>query len=374
MTLAKMMSLFQNLSHSTFLFLVILISAVGAPLIRTSLANNSSAWRNSNSYVKESDQYVKEAGLFKRDIKLLDSKWAPQKEKTQSPPSLLPSDETLMTSNWVIPNQLGQPAHVPSPIGQEDASFLERYLKNFDSSRPMDSSNQDSQSINLAGMNARATSNRRHDDKESPPIAETRPTIPLKPLRSDSQRRLDALKTIPVSNADLVVRKGKVDDVTHPLRWSPTNILPAGSQLLSQKASSLAHHKTVFLDALTQNCVTRSTPRMRTCEDHLIKRLSQDATEGRTVIDVGRRLCCALFWHKDCVDRIVLETCPDSNPAAADYLLGTPRKMDLTMSCRMFNRDGCNGADTGREIREGLGILIAICNTIFINALSQYLD
>lgn len=98
-----------------------------------------------------------------------------------------------------------------------------------------------------------------------------------------------------------------------------------------------------YLD-LKQNCITRSTPKISYCEDHLIRRLSQDATEGRTVIDVGRRVCCALFWHKDCISRVVLETCPDSSPAAADYLLGTSRKLDLTMSCQMFTRDGCNSS------------------------------
>lgn len=125
-------------------------------------------------------------------------------------------------------------------------------------------------------------------------------------MRPEMQRRRD----------DTFTKKGKVDDVPLQLRKLPV--------------------ATNF-----QNCITRSLPKAASCEDHLIKRLHQDAAEGRTVLDVGRRVCCALFWHKSCLSDVVVESCPDSSPVATDILMGA-RKLDLTLSCQKFNRDGCN--------------------------------
>lgn len=85
----------------------------------------------------------------------------------------------------------------------------------------------------------------------------------------------------------------------------------------------------------------------QSCESHLVNRLNQDAPEGRTAIDVGRRICCALFFHKDCISRIVVEHMPKpSYPLLVNYvdLLMGSRKMDISLTCKEFNRDGCNAS------------------------------
>lgn len=283
----------------------------------------------------------------------------PQQTKTATK-----AKQNPYSTNWFVPSPLGQSANFPSPIGQEEASFLEQYLKNFQlQSQPPIAQNEP---INLSKINARSSSiGAQIEPKQrasqpspshnlvAPSNTLVRPSIPLKthqPETGDLQWRQETSQQTNIesrSDTSGLTRKGKVDDVSHLMKWNKlNNILPAKHNLLKQQASALAHHKTLFLDSITQNCVTRSTPRTSTCEDHLVKRLSQDATEGRTVIDVGRRVCCALFWHKDCINRIVVETCPDSSPAAADFLIGSSRKLDLTLSCQIYNRDGCNGAHT----------------------------
>lgn len=192
---------------------------------------------------------------------------------------------------------LREPANIPTNINPDNSRYidLEKFLKN-----QYESSSQGP--INLASINER---------------------------RMDPSSRHDSSP---------LVRKGKVDSVVYPKIGGLYRPTPA-KQLVNQVS-----HKLQFpVEKWAQKCIINSAPQTSRCEDHLIKRLAQDASEGRTVIDVSRRLCCALFWHKDCINRIVLETCPDSSPVAADYLLGS-RKLDLTLSCQKFNRDGCNGA------------------------------
>lgn len=140
----------------------------------------------------------------------------------------------------------------------------------------------------------------------------------------------------------LAERNFKPPLMKHPNPW-----------LLQGPLTRVDNHKYKLIDLAGQNCITRATHGAWACEDNLIKRLNQDAGEGRTVVDVGRRVCCALFWHKDCINRVIVQTCPDSSPAAADFLMGS-RKVDLTLSCQRFNRDGCN---SGRSLFEHNKIL-----------------
>lgn len=245
------------------------------------------------------------------------------------------------------------PANVPNVITQEQAKRFGQFLKN---QMPQDQ-------LDLASMNFRG----------SEQAATERKVIPLKPNRQNNIGSSNITSQVDdASNQAIKVgRQGK--DVMHPRldvfgKYKAPSFLETslghsdaatygssngvvsssssgGSRGSGSSSSALSYatdSKKAFLSVLAQNCITRSIPRSHTCEDHLIKRLRQDATEGRTVIDVGRRVCCALFWHKDCINRVVVETCPDSSPEAAKYLLGS-RNLDLTLSCQRFNRDGCNG-------------------------------
>lgn len=264
-----------------------------------------------------------------------------------------------------------------SPISQEEAEQLERYLKNLQAKGQQNLGQQMEESlINLSQSNARAYPNnnkfeKKEDSKDSvlePRYSSninsnsdlSRPSIPLK-----ASSRID-IETRKFNQFEPVIRKGTVQDVSLSGRQNPIGVIShIKPNLLKHHASNLPYKKKIFFDPITQNCVTRSTPLTGTCEDHLIKRLAQDATEGRTVVDVNRRVCCALFWHKDCLNRIVVETCPDSSPAAADYLIGTARKLDLTLSCQWLNRDGCNGSRSLRaELQKEEGVIIIMIISI----------
>lgn len=156
---------------------------------------------------------------------------------------------------------------------------------------------------------------------------------------------------------DLLVRKGKVDFADN--KNQANRIIPDRklNQMQNLVHSALQQPKLTMFE---RNCITRSIPQAGVCEDHLIKRLDQDATEGRTVIDVERRVCCALFWHKECIDRVILEVCPDSTPVAADFVFGE-RKIDLTTSCLRFNREGCNGSTRmNTDLINSLPIIVTI--------------
>ena len=51
----------------------------------------------------------------------------------------------------------------------------------------------------------------------------------------------------------------------------------------------------------------------------------------------------ALFFYRDCISRVVLERCRDASPIVVDLLMGS-RKRDLTINCRDYSRDQCNGS------------------------------
>lgn len=189
-------------------------------------------------------------------------------------------------------------------------------------------------------------------------------------MRQQDARSLERyLKSSPSEPLNLASMNDRAHLPADQLKAETRHYAPA------QQQTNKKHYPPAFLDKWSQNCITKSAPLTSRCEDHLIRRLNQDATEGRTVVDVGRRYCCALFWHKDCINRIVVETCPDSSPAAADFLLGS-RKLDLTLSCQRYNRDGCNGAHSAYRIttiQPLISVLayLLVCRFLFCNKGSE---
>lgn len=249
---------------------------------------------------------------------------------------------------------LREPVNIPpTMINQEQATQLARYMKNYAN----DDGNPNQKPLNLASINNRAVPlnqpganvvTTRADSATSSRLPNSHLTDSYgeRLQKNDYQERSDQLVTgsryedqlVPKNarSEEVIFKSGRHQQPSHNPNFHPP-ISPA-KKLISQ---TMAGHKTLILEKFDQNCITKSAPITSRCEDHLIKRLSQDSTEGRTVVDVGRRVCCALFWHQDCISRIVLDTCPDSSPAAADFLMGS-RKLDLSLSCQKFNRDGCN--------------------------------
>lgn len=209
--------------------------------------------------------------------------------------------------------------------------------------------------------------------KSTQPLAWNKPPVPSELLLQDRTQQFEALRResladqaadgnlAPLDLASINARSGKSS--LQNKYQQPVPVKQPNPWLLQGPFTRAEHYKHKLIDLTTQNCITRSTPRAWSCEDHLIKRLHQDADEGRTVIDVGRRVCCALFWHKDCINRIVLEACPDSSPAAADFLMGS-RKVDLTLSCQRFNRDGCNASPRTVSCSLMLGSIVLVTNLI----------
>lgn len=262
-----------------------------------------------------------------------------------------PLSDPWVPPRWFVTppssSNLKDPANIPTIIYQDDARYLEKYMKNYYE----DGENKEQSSLDLASSNNRAT---KPDIKPQQQPQRRIDGKAYKSLGSENNqgfqtaqinlRRPDQYRDVP----ETLIKKGRVDDVVLLGQNQKNRYYPPSP------AKQLVNSKLAHLDKWSQNCITRTAPRTAECEDHLIKRLNQDATEGRTVLDVGRRVCCALFWHKDCISRLVVETCPDSSPAAADFLLGS-RKLDLTLSCQKFNRDGCNGSQ---------GIKIGISNIL----------
>lgn len=251
--------------------------------------------------------------------------------------------------NW-IPRE---PANIPpSIISQDDARQLAQYMKNY----PKYDENSELTPLNLAIINNRPVPSLQTG---SSPIT-TKGLSASSDLQSNShptnshsetkkinlnnyQERSDKLDTADRRN-DIVAAKGFRSERASSTRERPSfNLDPYPPHAPAKKLinQALGGQKLLMLKSLDHNCITRSVPMTSRCEDHLIKRLNQDATEGRTAEDVGRRVCCALFWHKDCISRVVSERCPDSSPAATDFLMGS-RNLDLGRSCLKFNRDGCN--------------------------------
>lgn len=283
-----------------------------------------------------------------------------------------------LSSQWVPPrwfvtsstsNTLREPANIPTVIYQDDARFLEKYMKNhFEEGEISDQQSK----LNLASINHRApksdiplisdlgarsiTSNqqvqKRHDRYNSFPGSIQINNNPMSQLTRNDITRPDLVES------GLSVKNGRVDDVALIKPHQATKFYPPSP------AKQFLGAKMALLNKLEQNCVTKAYPFTSRCEDHLIRRLNQDATEGRTVVDVVRRVCCALFWHRDCISGIVVENCADSSPTATDFLMGS-RKLDLTLSCQRFNRDGCNSAP-GKSATSKLTILFSFVFTFFI--------
>lgn len=268
-----------------------------------------------------------------------------QPTETSSSQRILPHwySTTPQTSS-----NLREPANFPTVIYQDDAHYLERYMKNnFE-----DGENSSDGKLNLASLNHRVPKSdvqstlnqqpqRRFDSGASNLQGLPNDNNPMLKNSHANLKKPDPIKH--QSGNGLAFKMGRVDDVTIFKPNLGTEFYPPSP------ARQLIGPKVAHLDKYTKNCLTQSEPYTSRCEDHLIRRLNQDATEGRTVLDVGRRVCCALFWHKDCIDGIVLQRCPDSSTAAANYLIGS-RKLDLTLSCQRFTRDGCNGAPSKLSI------------------------
>jgi hypothetical protein len=270
---------------------------------------------------------------------------------TNNPPTHQP-----IISRWNSPlssNNLRRPANSPHDaqqtfLNQDDARLLEQYLFQY----PRYTETMDQKPLDLAHMNDRALVSKPllatdQSNPERPSYGSEQQQSKSMPAIATAQQRSDRLQMLPLDQQQVIPassnsksqnnnallpaqRRGRVDDVVVFNRESKSNGL-----------KNLIHKH--IGNTLPPGCISRAAPSTSSCEDHLIRRLNQDATEGRTVIDVSRRLCCALFWHKDCISQAVIQYCPDSNPVAAELLLGS-RNLDLTMSCQRFNRDGCNGS------------------------------
>lgn len=111
-----------------------------------------------------------------------------------------------------------------------------------------------------------------------------------------------------------------------------------------------------------ENCVEKSAYFARSCEDTLLQR-QREARNGRTAVDVQRRLCCSLFFYRDCLSRTVVQYCRDASPTTVDILMGQ-RRREMTISCRDFSREQCNGSST---ITTSLWITFAVMILSLIN-------
>lgn len=275
---------------------------------------------------------------------------------------------------------LRQPVNTPQEVqqqtflNQEDARQLEQYMiqhsrySDSDDQRPLDLAHINDRTIITKPTNQLNLARQpyRTDRQQQPQHKALAPAVPV-------LQRSDRLQMVPLDqqvsstlnsnhhNTDAATtaaqRRGRLDDVV---------IFNKDGKLNGLK--NLIHKH--IGNSLPPGCIARAAPSTSSCEDRLIRRLNQDATEGRTVVDVSRRLCCALFWHKDCISQAVVQFCPDSNPAAAELLLGS-RNIDLTMSCQRFNRDGCNGGP-GRDVPEhSLMVCLLILMSVSISLFTR---
>lgn len=259
---------------------------------------------------------------------------------------------------------INQPPAVAAAISQDEARQLERYMINYP--RYLDTVEQ----LNLANINSRpmvAPSAMPIPSSAGANLARMLPTNENRRqlFQTPRQPNLQRSDTVPAElqtkgagselatnrHETAMTRRDRAEDVIL-FNKNSKYLGPSGPGVLKKLV-----HDHIGHSPLPPGCIGRASSYTSKCEDHLIKRLSQDATEGRTVLDVSRRVCCALFWHKDCISRVVVELCPDSNPAAADLLLGS-RSLDLTMSCQRFNRDGCNGTPPGLSPLSWIQVLL----------------
>lgn len=157
-----------------------------------------------------------------------------------------------------------------------------------------------------------------------------------------------------IDGDDLYRKKVKLDNMFHPNKHHPVLLpkqLPVPpNRMISNNGMTPFYanpQSPLFKSPIpllkSDNCVSRAEKLIQSCEGNFIDKLRQDATHGRTVVDVERRICCALFRNRDCVSGKTLEVCPDSSPAARNILLG-PRKYHLSVICQRFNLEGCNSS------------------------------
>lgn len=88
-------------------------------------------------------------------------------------------------------------------------------------------------------------------------------------------------------------------------------------------------------------CIHRVQPYESACTELLVQR-QRDARHGRSSNDVQRRICCAIFYYRDCLSRVVLEHCRESTRTVVDLIMGD-RNRELTTNCRDYTREQCSG-------------------------------
>lgn len=91
----------------------------------------------------------------------------------------------------------------------------------------------------------------------------------------------------------------------------------------------------------TEACLIKVKPFENACTNLLVQR-QREARYGRSSNDVERRICCALYYHRDCLSRVVLEHCPESTRIVVDLLMGD-RQREITTNCHSYSREQCNG-------------------------------
>lgn len=278
----------------------------------------------------------------------------------QQPPQLKNRQElSQQPPFYLAANTIYEPANIPATFNQRDTRFYDQFqaqnqhqLDGLNQEAPLDlgkiNNRTPQQSVSTEGLSPHQTNAKQpkvaaltsasvNNDQRGRQMVFRAPNKNQDDGLEDTGskvRRFDAAE----SSGWPAVKKGKVADVQ--LMEPRTSVkFPPNQYQPGQPTFGPFGNKLGSLMYKNQDCITRAAPLASRCEDHLIKRLNQDATEGRTVLDVGRRVCCALFWHKDCISRLVVDTCPDSSPVAGDILIGA-RRLDLTSSCKNFNRDG----------------------------------
>lgn len=223
----------------------------------------------------------------------------------------------------------------PMYVSEDDAMRIQHYLRD---NKP-ETSEDTVSSMNLAAINDRAAGVKQNQVHISTRSSGAKEQQYIKP-NSNRQAKSKPITFSSVTQSNNFERRNLMPPKHVPGRqFDATRVVSNPMKIVKHSAKSLIPPHSFPLNCIEAAVQSYGPSR---CEDHFIRRLDQDVTEGRTAVDVTRRLCCALFWHKDCINRVVVERCPDSSPTAAETLLGS-RKLDLVISCQHFNRDGCNG-------------------------------
>ncbi|CAG2116285.1 unnamed protein product, partial [Medioppia subpectinata] len=111
--------------------------------------------------------------------------------------------------------------------------------------------------------------------------------------------------------------------------------------------------------ASAESCIEKAGYSVRTCEDTLIDRQREVKAKSTNAMDVQHGVCCALYFYRDCIGRVVSERCRESSSTIVDTMMG-PRKWDITLMCRDYFRDQCSRSSQYRSssITPVLSILI----------------